>query len=162
MRSFKPDFYSFLASFFGIGFMPRMPGTWGSVAAFGLYLLLPGSLFIGTAMFYTLPVFLVFCLLSVFVSSKAELKLGHDSGHIVIDEVCGYFIAVMFLPKTLLVGVYALVLFRVFDIAKPLLISRSQKLPKGWGVVADDLLAGLVANILTQILIRIYPRFFGL
>jgi len=162
MRSFKPDIYSFLASFFGIGFLPKMPGTWGSVAAFGLYMLLPETLFIGAGLFYTLPVFALFCLFAVYVSGKAERSLGHDSGHIVIDEVCGYFIAVMVLPKSLLVGVYALVLFRVFDIAKPLFISHSQKLPKGWGVVADDLLAGLVANALTQILIRIYPSFFGL
>jgi phosphatidylglycerophosphatase A len=80
----------------------------------------------------------------------------------VIDEVCGYFVAVMFLPKSLLIGVYAFVLFRVFDIAKPFPISRSQNLPKGWGVVVDDILAGFYANVLTQIIIKIYPKFFGL
>lgn len=162
MKLTKPDIYSFLASFFGIGFLPKMPGTWGSAAAFGLYMLLPAAAFNGAGLLYTLPIFAVFCLISVYVSTQAELKLGHDSGHIVIDEVCGYFAAVMFLPHTLLVGLYAFLFFRVFDIAKPFPISRSQKLPQGWGVVADDLLAGLFANVLTQIIIRIYPKFFGL
>ncbi|PKN72940.1 MAG: phosphatidylglycerophosphatase A [Candidatus Cloacimonetes bacterium HGW-Cloacimonetes-3] len=162
MKHTNPGLYSFLASFFGIGFLPKMPGTWGSAAAFGLYLLLPATAFSGAGLLYTLPIFAIFCLFAVYVSGKAELKLGHDSGHIVIDEVCGYFVAVMFLPQTLLVGLYAFLFFRVFDIAKPFPISRSQKLPKGWGVVVDDLLAGLFANVLTQIIIRIYPKFFGL
>jgi phosphatidylglycerophosphatase A len=162
MKPVKPDIHSFLASFFGIGFLPKMPGTWGSVAAFGLYLLLPAAALSGSGLYISIPALLFFCLISVFVSTKAEQKLGHDSPHIVIDEVCGYFVAVMFLPKSLLIGVYAFVLFRVFDIAKPFPISRSQNLPKGWGVVVDDILAGFYANVLTQIIIKIYPKFFGL
>ncbi|MDD2230151.1 MAG: phosphatidylglycerophosphatase A [Candidatus Cloacimonetes bacterium] len=162
MKEIKLNIHTFLASFFGIGFMPIMPGTWGSAAAFGLYLLIPAAAFSGAGLLYTIPMFLAFCLFSVYASTKAELTLGHDAGSIVIDEVCGYFVAVMFLPKTIIIGVYAFIFFRVFDIAKPFPISRSQRLPKGWGVVIDDLLAGLFANVLTQIIIRIYPKFFGL
>ncbi|HNT52133.1 MAG TPA: phosphatidylglycerophosphatase A, partial [Candidatus Syntrophosphaera sp.] len=70
-------------------------------------------------------------------------------------------LAVLLLPKTLLVAVYALILFRAFDIAKPWPANILQRLPRGWGVVADDLAAGLYANVLLQILHRIVPRFFG-
>lgn len=156
------DPYTFLASFLGIGFLPGMPGTWGSIAAFGLYLLIPEGAFLGNGLLYSLPVFIAFCLISVYLSTKAEKRLGHDSGHIVIDEVCGYFLSVMFLPQTWLIGIYAFVLFRVFDIAKPFPANRSQNLPRGWGVVIDDLIAGIYANILLQIIIKIYPKFFGL
>ena len=157
----KIDPYSFFASFFGIGFLPKMPGTWGSLAAFAIYLLLPAGLFLGNASLFSLAALLLFSLVAVFLSSRAEKKLGHDSGHIVIDEVCGYFVSVMFLPQSWLIGLYAFAFFRVFDIAKPWPVSASQKLPRGWGVVVDDILAGVYANLLLQILIRIFPRFFG-
>ncbi|HNX02948.1 MAG TPA: phosphatidylglycerophosphatase A [Candidatus Cloacimonas sp.] len=153
--------YTFLATILGIGFIPFMPGTIGSLAAFGIYLLFSGSPFTGKALYYTIPVWLVFCLLSVFISTKAERTLGKDNGSIVIDEVCGYFASVLFLPHNWLIGLYAFVLFRVFDIAKPFPIKKIQELPRGWGVVSDDIIAGAYTNILIQILIKIYPRFFG-
>lgn len=77
-----------------------------------------------------------------------------------LDELIGYFVATLFLPHNWLVGLYAFILFRVFDIAKPFPIYRSQKLRNGWGVVIDDVLAGIYANVLLQILILIYPKFF--
>ncbi|MDD2543771.1 MAG: phosphatidylglycerophosphatase A [Candidatus Cloacimonetes bacterium] len=151
-----------LATFFGIGFIPFMPGTFGSLAAFGIYLLLPQSLYFGSGHYILSGSVLIFALIAVFISRKAELILGEDAGSIVIDEVAGYFMATLFLPHNWLIGLYAFILFRVFDIAKPFPIYRSQAIPKGWGVVIDDLLAGLYANLLIQILIRIYPSFFGL
>jgi len=71
-------------------------------------------------------------------------------------------VATLFLPQSWLIGLYALVLFRVFDIAKPFPVNRAQKLPAGWGVVMDDLLAGVYANLSLRLLILIYPSFFGL
>lgn len=162
MKFKLPELNTFIATFFGIGFLPKMPGTWGSLAALGLYLMLPAALFMGKTLLLSIPLLIVLCLVSVYFSGKAEKYLGHDSPHIVIDEVCGYFVAVMFLPHNWLIGVYAFVFFRVFDIAKPYPIGKSQNIPRGWGVVIDDVLAGVLANILTQILIKIYPGFFGL
>ncbi len=158
----KLNLHTFLASFLGVGFLPFMPGTWGSLVAFGLYFLVPESWLWGSGLWFSFPIFLVFCLLSVYISSQAEKTLGRDHGSIVIDEVCGFFLAVLFLPKSWLIGLYGFVFFRVFDIAKPFPINRSQQLPRGWGVVTDDLIAGLFANILLQLIIRIYPKFFGL
>ncbi len=69
------------------------------------------------------------CRLSKWQSRKT---LGKDNGAIVIDEVCGYFVSVLFLPHNWLIGLYAFALFRVFDIAKPFPIMRAQKIPAGW------------------------------
>lgn len=156
----KITFSTFFASLFLIGFIPFAPGTFGSLAAYGLYLLLPAWLWEGTAL-YILPLLIaVLSGVGVAICTKAEDILGKDHGSIVLDELLGYFVATLFLPHNWLIGLYAFILFRVFDIAKPFPIYRSQKLPGGWGVIVDDLLAGLYANILLQILILIYPKFF--
>lgn len=156
------NFNTVLASLFGIGFIPFAPGTFGSLAAFGIYLLLPGSCYAGAGLYVFPFVILLPALLSVKLCHKAETVLGEDAGSIVLDEFWGYFVATLFLPHSWLIGIYAFVLFRVFDIAKPFPIYRSQRLKRGWGVIVDDLLAGLYANIIIQILIRIYPVFFGI
>ncbi|HCM15313.1 MAG TPA: phosphatidylglycerophosphatase A [Candidatus Cloacimonas sp.] len=156
------NFNTVLASLFGIGFIPFAPGTFGSLAAFGIYLLLPGSCYAGAGLYIFPFVILLPALLSVKLCHKAETVLGEDAGSIVLDEFWGYFVATLFLPHSWLIGIYAFVLFRVFDIAKPFPIYRSQRLKRGWGVIVDDLLAGLYANIIIQILFRIYPVFFGI
>ncbi len=161
MRS-KLNLFTFLASVAGIGFIPFMPGTFGSLAALGIYLLLPGWLFSGTGLLWYAAGLLGFSVLAALISTKAEKTLGHDAGSIVIDEVAGYLLCVIWMPHNWLVGVYAFVLFRVFDIAKPWPVKQSQSLPAGWGVVIDDLLAGVYTMILLQILLKIYPKFFGL
>lgn len=162
MKISKFNVSTFLASLFGIGFIPLMPGTFGSLAAYGIYLLIPAALYSGLGLYIMPVIILAVSLAAVFISKKAEYTLGEDAGSIVIDELCGYFVATLFLPHNWLIGLYAFILFRVFDIAKPFPIYRSQKLKGGWGVVVDDLLAGLYANLLLHILIRIYPKFFGL
>jgi phosphatidylglycerophosphatase A len=152
---------TFLASVLGLGFIPLAPGTFGTVFAAAIYILLPGSILTGSGWFYYAAGLILLTGVSVFLSSKAEAKLGHDAPQIVIDEVCGYFLAVLLLPRTLMIAIYAFILFRAFDIAKPYPVNVLQKLPKGWGVVADDLMAGLYANIILQIMLRIVPTFFG-
>ncbi|MBW6513970.1 MAG: phosphatidylglycerophosphatase A [Candidatus Syntrophosphaera sp.] len=153
---------TFLASVFGVGFIPFAPGTFGTLVAVGIYLLLPEAVVGMAGWHFFLPGLILLTAISIWLSGLAEPKLGHDAPQIVIDEVCGYFLAVFMLPRSLLLAVYAFVLFRAFDIAKPFPVNISQRLPKGWGVVVDDLVAGLYANLLLQILIRIVPKFFGL
>jgi len=161
VKTEKINFSTLLASLFGIGFIPFMPGTFGSLAAFGIYMLIPANFWF-YGQYIVLGVLLALSLAAVFISRAAEKILGEDAGSIVIDELCGYFVATLFLPHNWLIGLYAFILFRVFDIAKPFPIYRSQRIQRGWGVVIDDLIAGLYANLLIQILIRIYPSFFGL
>ena len=161
MKTTKLSFSTLVASLFGIGFIPFMPGTFGSLAAFGIYMLIPASFWF-YGQYIVMGLLLVLSLAAVFISRAAEKILGEDAGSIVIDELLGYFVATLFLPHNWLIGLYAFILFRVFDIAKPFPIYRSQRISGGWGVVIDDLIAGLYANLLIQILIRIYPSFFGL
>jgi len=158
----KLSFSTILASLFLIGFIPLAPGTFGSLAGYGIYMLLPAWIYDGSCPGF-LPLMIVgLALAAVVICHKAEKILGEDAGSIVLDELLGYFVATLFLPHSWLIGLYAFILFRVFDIAKPFPINRSQRLSCGWGVVVDDLLAGVYANILLQILIRVYPGFFGL
>jgi phosphatidylglycerophosphatase A len=157
----KLDIAGVFATFFWVGKIPFAPGTFGSLAAFGLYLLLPFA-YNGIWVYLFPALILLLALASVKICFKAEQSMGEDASAIVLDEVWGYLIATVFLPHNWLIGLYAFILFRVFDIAKPFPIYRSQKIKGGWGVIIDDLLAGLYANILLQILIRIYPKFFGI
>ncbi|MDI3503285.1 MAG: phosphatidylglycerophosphatase [Candidatus Cloacimonadota bacterium] len=158
----KLTFSTFCASLLMIGFIPLAPGTFGSLAGYGIYMLLPNWLYDGSCPLVLPMLILGFALAAVVLCTKAEDILGHDSKAIVLDEFLGYFVATLFLPHSWLIGLYAFILFRVFDIAKPFPIYRSQQITGGWGVVIDDLLAGIYANVLLQIVIRVFPRFFGI
>ena len=149
----------YISTLFGIGYFPKAPGTAGTLFAAIIYFTLPDQWFHGWQnSIIALIVILIGSAISVFFISKAEIGLGHDNGKIVLDEFWGYFIAVLFLPKTLIVIIAAFVLFRIFDILKPEPVNVLQKLPKGWGVMADDIMAGVYANIVLQIVIRLIPK----
>lgn len=132
-----------------VGYIPFAPGSWISLLLLILIWFWQPSL----------PLFLVFILLSFFggaiIASSAERIWEHDSGKIVIDELLGILVAIIFLPHKLLYYALSLILFRFFDIVKPLFIRKLEKLPSGWGVMADDLLAGIYANLAVQILVLI-------
>jgi len=158
-RETMNKFSEYLSTLFGIGYFPKAPGTAGTLFAALLYFVLPDFWFSSWQnSILALSVILVGSVISVFFISKAEKGLGHDNGRIVIDEFWGYFIAVLFLPKTLIVIIAAFVLFRIFDILKPEPVNALQKLSKGWGVMADDIMAGIYANIVLQIVIRVIPK----
>jgi phosphatidylglycerophosphatase A len=162
-RAVKQDIYTILGSVLGIGFIPVMPGTFGTLAAAMLYLTIPETWLTSfPEVIYTGIAIVVMFFIGVWVSTKAEAKLGHDAGSIVIDEFVAYFICVLFLPKSYLMAVYTFAIFRVFDIAKPQPIRLTQKLKAGWGIMVDDLLAAVFTNLFMQALIRIYPRFFNI
>ena len=148
-----------ISTLFGTGYFPKIPGTAGTLIAALVYLLLPIKLFdnLENNVIFLIWI-LTLSLISVFFISEAEKKLGHDNKKIVLDEFLGFFIAVVFLPKTVLITVFAFILFRFFDVFKPEPVNVLQKLPAGWGVMTDDLMAGVYTNISLQILIRFFPR----
>jgi phosphatidylglycerophosphatase A len=159
----RQDIYTVLATLLGIGFIPFMPGTFGTAAAALIYVYIPeGWLNSVPGLYYLLPAIVALYFIGVFITGRAERKLSHDAGSIVLDEFVGYFISVLFLPKSLLMAVYCFAIFRVFDIAKPWPIKHSQKLKGGWGVMTDDVVAAVFTNVFMQLLIRIYPDFFRL
>ena len=102
-----------------------------------------------------LAFFLVVLVVGVLVSSQLEPEWGKDSNRIVIDEVAGMCCTLLFVPHQLSFAIAGLVLFRFFDIVKPLYISVTEKLPRGWGVMADDVVAGIYANLLLQVIVAI-------
>jgi phosphatidylglycerophosphatase A len=133
-----------------LGFMPIAPGTFGTFAAFAVFILLKPSLYLHAA------ILLLITPIGIISSHIAERVLNEkDSGHIIIDEFCGYFLAVLLVPVSFGYAVAAFFLFRVFDILKPFPIRKMEKLKGGLGIMADDLMAGLYSNLLLQIWIFI-------
>ena len=129
-----------LATAFGAGYSPVAPGTAGSAVAFVILWLVPFSQ-AGLVAFFVLVT-----LAGTWAAHVAEAHLGEkDPGAIVIDEVAGMTLSVLVLPRTLPVLLIAFVLFRVFDVVKPFPAGRAQALPGGFGVMVDDLIAGLYA-----------------
>jgi phosphatidylglycerophosphatase A len=137
-----------LSTFFGLGLSPILPGTIASAAATLLFVSalrgLAGPLYAGLV----LALFFV----GVAVSKAAAAEIGRpDPGRIVIDEVCGQLVALAFLPAGWPPAGLAFALFRVFDIIKPWPIRRLERLPGGWGIMADDVGAGLAAAVLARL-----------
>jgi phosphatidylglycerophosphatase A len=136
------------ATFFGIGHLKPGPGTWASIAAVLLWLA-EGTFHHVTAR--TTLVGLLFWIamgitLGVPAATIVERESGrHDPGFVVIDEVIGQWIALLFCPVDWPHALVALVLFRLFDITKPFPVRRFERLPAGWGIVFDDVAAGLYA-----------------
>lgn len=123
-----------------VGLVPGPRATYGSavVALVGWFLPVPSW-----------PVFAALLvagtLVAVWAAQGAEHVLGHDANPICIDEAVGQTLALILVPHTPMAFFAAFVLFRIFDIWKPLGANEVQKLPGGWGVVADDVIAGIVS-----------------
>ncbi len=86
--------------------------------------------------------------LGVWTATVVEKEWGKDSSRVVIDEAGGMMISLLFIPVTISYMATGFILFRLLDITKPLLIRRTESLPNGWGVMMDDMIAGLYTNIL--------------
>lgn len=136
-----------LATWFGLGRMPFVPGTFGTLGAFPVVyafaLLGPMPYMIAT---------LIFVVFSVFVSHLYESIHGeHDSSCIVIDEVAGFLVTMTWIPLTPWLWLSGFFLFRVLDMLKPWPISHlDARVKGGLGTVVDDIAAGLVANVILQ------------
>ncbi|MGH7884461.1 MAG: phosphatidylglycerophosphatase A family protein [Thermodesulfobacteriota bacterium] len=138
-----------LSTFFYLGKSPFAPGTVGTFGAIALYYLLiqPGSL-----IFYSFFTFL-FIIISFYVSNRSIEILGEDDpGEIVIDEVCGFLVSMFMIPFGLTNIILGFFLFRFFDILKPYPVRKFERLPKGYGVVMDDVAAGVYTNIILHII----------
>lgn len=137
-----------VATFFGAGYLKPGPGTYGSVAAVLLWAAYAGLAHpTHAALLIALIVGILLTLvLGIPAATIVERECGHtDPGFVVIDEVTGQWVALLFSPADWRHGVIALVLFRLFDITKPYPVRRFERLPGGWGIVFDDVAAGLYA-----------------
>ena len=143
-------FAEFFATFFYLGYSPFAPGTVGTIGAVVLYFVL--SLF--SDLFYLL--FLVVVIIfSIWVSDEVSKDYNDpDPSWVVIDEVSGYLVTMFLIPYSMINIFLGFLLFRFFDILKPPPIKRFESLPGGLGVVTDDVMAGIYANIILQIFNR--------
>lgn len=136
----------YIATLGPIGYIPFAPGTFGTLAALICVLLMSLSLHAHFVFFVSVTI------IGSFAATAAEKALGQkDSGRIIIDEFAGFLIATFYVPHSPTLLISAFIIFRFFDILKPLMIRKLEStLNKGVGVMADDILAGIYTNILLQ------------
>ena len=147
---FKNKLIKLIASCLYLGYVPYAPGTFGSAFGLGIYFLTRAN-----STIYLLAV-VTTTILGFFVCNKAEKIFGHkDARRIVIDEASGMLIALMFIPYDIWTVWLCFVLFRFFDGVKPYPLRRLQRLRGAWGVMLDDIGAGIYVNICIQIFLKI-------
>ena len=137
-----------IATFFGAGLGKPGPGTWGSVAAVLIWAWAGMGLHLSTQNLLIALVAGIAASIAAGVPAATivERESGRqDPGFVVIDEVAGQWIALLWSPLDWRHGLIALILFRLFDIAKPFPVRRLERLPEGWGIIFDDVAAGLYA-----------------
>jgi phosphatidylglycerophosphatase A len=132
----------------GAGYLTKMPGTVGSVVACGVYVFLPVPWW---------AILAVALLGTGCAGVHAKAKKIPDPGEVVVDEVVGMWLSLAGLPKVLTLP--ALLLFRIIDITKPVPVSTAEKLPGGWGIMADDVVGGVMTNLILRILLALYRIF---
>jgi phosphatidylglycerophosphatase A len=144
-----------IVSTFGyIGLFPMMPGTIGSAAGLLVYALVR---VVGLGLPEAV-VILALCCAGVMSGPAAERHFGAvDPGPVVIDEVMGMLVTLFLIPVGWRGALIGFVLFRVFDIVKPYPAGRLERLSGGWGMMADDAMAGVYANLALRVLWRLMP-----
>ncbi|MGL6162494.1 phosphatidylglycerophosphatase A family protein [Microbulbifer sp.] len=137
-----------LAFGFGSGLAPRAPGTFGTLAAVPIWLLLQP---LAPALY--LAVVVAAALLGFYLCEAASKKLGvHDHSGIVWDEMVGYWLTMFMAPSGWIWALYGFALFRLFDIAKPQPIGwADRRVPGGVGIMLDDILAAVYAAVVLQL-----------
>ena len=153
----KNLFHKIISTGFGSGYFPKAPGTAGAVLAtiiwFGLAFVLSSNfLLIATAF-----LIILFTVLGVWSSGVVEAYWGEDPSKVVVDEMVGVWIPLLAVSNENKYYIYyalaALILFRFFDILKPLGIRKMDKIKGGWGIMLDDILAGLYSLLILCVLI---------
>lgn len=154
-----------LTSCFGLGWLPIAPGTWGSLP--------PTAIFAGLCYFGVSPLTVSIVMLVLilagsvicvkFAPASIDATGKIDPGEVVADELAGQAVTFVYASayvvgfnQILITAILGFLLFRVFDIIKPWPIRKLEKFPKGWGILADDLLAGVYAAIILHICLRFW------
>ena len=137
-----------ISSFFGVGYFPLAPGTMASLVVIIIY-----HFWLTAISWYSFwGIFLLIFILGVYTSSRHAQELDREDPQcIVIDEVAGQFLVLFRLPSSWPLLIAAFLLFRLFDILKPFPIKRVETFPSGWGIMLDDILAGLYAGIIINL-----------
>ncbi|MFB9864546.1 phosphatidylglycerophosphatase A [Rufibacter immobilis] len=143
--------HKLISTSLGIGYIGKGGGTVAAVATcLCWYFLLGGG---NELVLGQVGITLLITILGVWSANEVEPYWGKDDKKVVIDEVAGMCISLLFIPVQVNYILAALVLFRFFDIVKPFYIRKTEKLAGGWGVMMDDVLSGIYANVLLQLLV---------
>jgi phosphatidylglycerophosphatase A len=143
-----------VATGFGSGYSPFAPGTAGS--AVGALLLLP---FVGVGGAWLLAAACVLFFVGVWAAGLVSRRVGlEDPSIVVVDEIVGIWVTVLGLPLTLPVVLSGFVLFRILDVVKPPPARRLERLHGGYGIMADDVMAGLYANVGLRVALWLWAR----
>lgn len=148
-------FIKFFATVFGVGYSPVAPGTVGTIVGVGFYYIMRNM---------PLPHYIIFVLVFIFMASwvsdiAEEIFTEEDPQKVVIDEVAGFLVTMIGFQFNWILVVAGFILFRTFDIIKPFPIRQlERKITGGFGIVLDDVLAGIYANISLRILIWVLAQ----
>jgi phosphatidylglycerophosphatase A len=137
----------------GAGYAPFAPGTFGSLVGLVIYLATRHS-----PIAWQLGLLVVITVVGVWAATVAERHFGEDDpGPVVIDEVAGQMTTLVLTGVGVTGAVIGFAIFRVLDVTKPRPVDRLERLPRGYGIMGDDLMAGLYGNLLLQAAIRVFP-----
>ncbi len=142
-----------LATGFGCGYAPVAPGTAGSALGVLLYWPLQG---LDLALQAVLSA--VLFLVGVAAASHVARRVGQEDPSVVVwDEVIGMWVSLLALPFRPPIVVLGFVLFRLLDVVKPYPARELERLPGGWGIMADDVMAGIYANLILRVGLLVWP-----
>lgn len=140
-----------IATFFYVGYLPFIPGTFGSLAGLAVYYFIKNNISL-----YILAV-LILTVLGIFAAGQAEkIYKTKDPKYVVVDEVVGMLLSLMFLPNlSAPYVVMAFFVFRLLDTLKPYPIGLIERLKGSAGIMGDDIVAGIYANLILQTVLRV-------
>lgn len=142
-----------VATGLGSGYAPFAPGTAGSLV--GLLLFLPLSRLAWPAQLLAV---VAVTLVGALAAGRLARRLGiEDPGLVVVDEVAGQWLTLVALPLTPVTGLLGFLLFRLMDIVKPWPARGLERLPGGWGIMADDIAAGIYAQLALRVALALWP-----
>ncbi len=136
---------------FFTGYIPYASGTFGSLAALIIYYI-PGF----EKPFILIPAIIIFTFYGIYLGGKFESLYGKDPAECTIDEVVGMWISLLFLPKMLYISLAAFLIWRVMDIVKPFPARRLERLNGAWGIMMDDIAAGIYSFIIVHLILLIF------
>jgi phosphatidylglycerophosphatase A len=158
----KPtDYLALVISTCGVGYLPLMPGTYGSLVGVGIFLGLT-QVVKGNVLVAVVAVsIIVITFAGIWAASRTEELSGRkDPGKVVVDEVAGQLISLfpltLFTQWTIVAVIISFILFRFFDIVKPYPARRLEALKGGLGIMCDDLVAGVYAAVVTSIVVAVF------
>lgn len=150
MTKIRKIFFAVTSSFFYIGYLPLIPGTFASAAGVLLFYLIRYNTVI-----YILSTLLLI-IFGLWVSGRQEEIVNRkDPSSIVIDEVCGMLLSLMFIAPDFKLVVFAFFIFRILDTLKPYPAGTLQRLKGGIGIMGDDIISGIYTNIILQLVLRL-------